>query len=88
MHISGFTPYIPPKICQTTGPILMPFCIRTTYWSPTCLQVFFFKNLKKWQPCTHICIFYILPDNSKTTQPDVDSIVYCLLFTLFTLSGS
>ena len=56
---------------QTTGPILMPFCIRTTYWSPTCLHVFFFKNLKKWQPCTHICIFCILPDNSKTTQPDL-----------------
>ena len=49
----------------------MPFCIRTTYWSPTCLHVFFFKNLKKWQPCTHICIFCILPDNSKTTQPDL-----------------
>ena len=71
MHISGFTPYIPQKICKTTGPILMPFCIRTTYWSPTCLHVFFFKNLKKWQPCTHICIFCILPDNSKTTQPDL-----------------
>ena len=27
---------------QTTGPILMPFCIQTTYWSPTWLGISFF----------------------------------------------
>ena len=32
---------------------------------------FFFKNIKIWQPCTHICIFCILHDNSKTMQPDL-----------------
>ena len=109
---------------QTTGPILIPFCIRTTYWSRTWLGVFFskisknvetlhiyayfgfysiytsknmqnywtdfdallhtsyilvsdvtrhifFKNLKIWQPCTHICIFHILRYNSKTIHPDL-----------------
>ena len=30
----------------TTGPILMPFCIRTKYWSPTWLGVFFSKISK------------------------------------------
>ena len=66
MHISGFTPYIPKKICKTTGPILMPFCIRTTYWSPTWLSAYcFFKNLKIWQHCTHICIFRVLLHNTK-----------------------
>ena len=113
---------------QTTGPILMPFCIRTAYWSRTWLGVFFFKSLKKcgnaahicifrlllhiylqkyaklldrfwcpfayelhiglrrdsayffkknlkiWQPCTHICIFRILCYNSKTIHPDLTRI--------------
>ena len=45
---------------QTTGPILMPFCIRTTYWSLTCLHVFFFKNLKKCGNAAQICIFRVL----------------------------
>ena len=42
---------------QTTGPILMPFCIRTTYWSPTCLHVFFFKNLKNGNPAHTFAYF-------------------------------
>ena len=45
---------------QTTGPILMPFCIRTTYWSRTWLGVFFFKNLKKCGNAAQICIFRVL----------------------------
>ena len=35
---------------QTTGAIVMPFCIGTTYWSPTWLGVFFSKISKYGNP--------------------------------------
>ena len=57
-------------------------CIAHSYWKRsnrennyimvsdvTC--VYFFKNLKIWQHCTHICIFCVLHHNSKTMQPDL-----------------
>ena len=46
---------------QTTGPILMPFCIQTTYWSPTWLGVFFSKISKYGNSAHTFDIYSITP---------------------------